>query len=48
MSMHENQFSPKAPLALWYRAWPLTGLAIAVAVNVAWIGLLAYELAKLL
>ena len=48
MSTRDKQLSPKAPLALLYRAWPLTGLAIAVAVNVAWIGLLAYGLAKLL
>ena len=43
-----NNFSPKARLALWGRAWPLAGLAIAVVVNVVWIGLLAYELVKLL
>ena len=48
MSAHDKQTSPKAPLALWYHAWPLTGLGIAVAVNVAWIGLLAYGLATLL
>jgi hypothetical protein len=30
-----------------HRAWPLAGLAIALIANVAWIGLLAYGLAKL-
>ncbi len=43
-----DYLSPNAPLALRHRAWPLITLAIAVAVNLAWVGLLAYWLAKLL
>jgi hypothetical protein len=46
MSTVDNSVSPKP--ALWGRAWPLAGLATAVIVNVAWIGLLAYGLVKLL
>ena len=38
----------RIPLTLWHRAWPITALAIAPAVNLAWIGLLAYGLTKLL
>jgi hypothetical protein len=37
-----------APSALWRRVWPLMALAIVMTVNLAWIGLLGYELAKLL
>ena len=37
-----------ASLSLCRRAWPLAGLGLAVAVNVAWIGLLAYGLVSLL
>ena len=33
---------------VWHRAWPAAGLAIALAVNLAWIGLLVYGLTKLL
>ena len=43
-----NNNSPKARLALWGSTWRLAGLAAAVAVNVAWISLLAYGLVKLL
>jgi hypothetical protein len=39
---------PKVRLAPCGSAWPLVGLAAPVAVNLAWIGLLAYELVKLL
>jgi hypothetical protein len=31
----------------WHRAWPLAGLALALIVNVAFIGLLGYGLFKL-
>ena len=48
MSTADNNLSPKARLALWGSAWRLAGLAAAVAVNVAWISLLAYGLVKLL
>ena len=37
-----------AALSLWQRAWPLTGLALALLVNVLWIGALGYALVKLL
>ena len=48
MSTADDNLSPKARLALWVSAWRLAGLAAAVAVNVAWISLLAYGLVKLL
>jgi hypothetical protein len=48
MSTANNSLSPKARLALWGSAWRLAGLAAAVAVNLAWISLLAYGLVKLL
>ena len=48
MSTADNNLSPKARLALWGSTWRLAGLATAVAVNVAWISLLAYGLVKLL
>ena len=48
MSTTDNKLSPKARLALWGSTWRLAGLAAAVAVNVAWISLLAYGLVKLL
>jgi hypothetical protein len=35
-------------LNLWRRAWPLVGLGAAVAVNMLWIGMLAYTLVRLL
>jgi hypothetical protein len=44
----EKDYSPNAALALWHRAWPLAAVTIAVGVNLVWIGLLAYGLAKLL
>ena len=31
----------------WDRVWPLAGLAIAVILNLAWIGFLGFGLAKL-
>ena len=44
----DNDLLTAAQLTLWHRAWPLAGLATAMIVNVAWIGLLAYSLVKLL
>jgi hypothetical protein len=35
-------------VSLWHRAWPLAGVALALILTLAWIGLLAYLLAKLL
>jgi len=35
-------------VALWHRAWPPTALALALMVDVAWVGLLGYGLVKLL
>jgi hypothetical protein len=35
-------------VALRCRVWPLAALAVALAVNAAWIGLLAYGAARLL
>ena len=37
-----------ALLALWERLWPLAGLALALIVNVLWIGGLGYALVRLL
>jgi hypothetical protein len=34
--------------SVWKRAWPLVGLAAAVLVNVLWLGVLGYELVRLL
>ena len=48
MTAAEKDYSPNSPLALWHRAWPLAAVTIAVGVNLVWIGLLAYGLAKLL
>jgi hypothetical protein len=33
-------------VTLWDRVWPLAGLAVALIVNLAWIGFLSYALAK--
>ena len=44
----EKDYSTNAALALWHRAWPLAAVTIAVGVNLVWIGLLVYGLAKLL
>jgi hypothetical protein len=44
----EKDHSPNAALVLWHRARPLAAVPIAVGVNLVWIGLLAYGLAKLL
>jgi len=35
-------------VALWRRAWPVAALAVALIVDVAWVGLLGYGLVKLL
>ena len=48
MSSTDTGLSPNARLALWESAWRIAGLAAAVTVNLAWIGLLAYWLVKLL
>lgn len=45
---NEKDYSPNAALALWHRAWPLAAVTVAVGVNLVWIGLLVYGLAKLL
>jgi hypothetical protein len=34
--------------AVWKRAWPIVGLAMAVLVNALWLGVLGYELVRLL
>ena len=47
-SVSDLWLAVRIPLTLWHRAWPITALAIALAVNLAWIGLLAYGLTKLL
>jgi hypothetical protein len=44
----EKDYSPNAAMALWHRAWPLAAVTVAVGVNLVWIGLLVYGLAKLL
>jgi hypothetical protein len=36
------------PRSFWRRAWPPVALAVAVIVNLAWLGLLVYVLAKVL
>jgi hypothetical protein len=37
-----------ALVAWWKQVWPLAALGVALAVNAAWIGLLGYEIARLL
>jgi hypothetical protein len=44
-AVDEKKAEPPA-VTLWDRVWPLAGLAIALFVNVAWIGFLGYALAK--
>jgi hypothetical protein len=48
MSTADNNHSHKYRFTLWGSSWRLAGLAAAVAVNLAWISLLAYGLVKLL
>ena len=45
--MSDNNIAQSAALNIWHRAWPVACMAIAVVVNLAWITLLAYGLAKL-
>jgi len=47
MSTADNNLSPKHRFALWESSWRLACLAAAVAVNLAWISLLAYGFVKL-
>jgi hypothetical protein len=35
-------------VAWWNRVWPPTALSVALLVNLAWIGVLAYGIARLL
>jgi hypothetical protein len=35
-------------IAWWNRAWPPTALAVALIVDLAWVGLLGYGLVRLL
>jgi hypothetical protein len=44
----EGNAVPNNALSFWRRTWPLAGLTVAVLVNVAWIGALAYSLTRLL
>ena len=47
--MVEKDYAPPSTaLKLLHRAWPIVALAIALAVNLAWIGLLAHAVVKLL
>jgi hypothetical protein len=39
---------PSGALKVWHRAWPIAALAFALLLNVAWVGFLAYGLARLL
>ena len=48
MSTADSNPPLKVRFGPWGSAWRLVGLAAAVAVNLAWIGLLAYGLVKLL
>jgi hypothetical protein len=48
ISTDEGASSQSVALTLWHQAWPLAALAMAVIVNLAWIGFLGYGLAKLL
>jgi hypothetical protein len=48
MTTATKETDSRAVTALLGRALPLAGLAIAVVVNLAWIGFLGYGLAKLL
>lgn len=47
MTATDNDNSPVL-LALWKRLWPLADLALALLVNVLWVGGLGYGLTKLL
>jgi hypothetical protein len=40
LDVADNNSAPNVALNLWHGAWPLAGVAIAVLVNAAWIGLL--------
>ena len=44
MTTTDNNAAP----AVWKRAWPIVGLAMAVLVNALWLGVLGYELVRLL
>ena len=44
MTTTDNNAAP----SVWKRAWPFVGLAAAVLVNVLWLGVLGYELVRLL
>jgi hypothetical protein len=37
-----------AASAVWKRAWPIVGLAVAILVNMLWVGVIGYELVRLL
>ena len=44
-AIDEKNAGPPA-VTLWHRVWPLAALAIALIVNIAWIGFLGYAVAK--
>ena len=44
----KNDAPPDAALKVWHRAWPIAALAFALLLNVAWVGLLAYAMVRLL
>jgi hypothetical protein len=46
--MVDAKRAPGSALSLWHRVWPSGALIIAVLVNLIWIVLLGYMLAKLL
>jgi hypothetical protein len=46
--MAEDAKPRSVVLTFWHQVWPLAVLAIALMVNLAWVGLLGYALAKLL
>jgi hypothetical protein len=48
LDVADKNSAPNVALNLWHGAWPLAGVAIAVLVNAAWIGLLTYGLVRLL
>ena len=44
----DNNAVTRTVAGLWHRGWPPTALVVALIVNLAWIGFLGYQLAKLL
>jgi hypothetical protein len=48
LSIAADRVEGGVSLTEWRRAWPLAGLALAVVVNMVWVGVLGYALVRLL